>query len=193
MLHYFIQGHSPAFDVFLIDRNNGIFSYPIDDEVLRSCTWTIEILEGGKLPWCRRLDCTSMRFHLWWYNTTLWGCWRQGVHWCVLHWSGRNLHPLRCPQFLPPNYLCHITWCHQQYRWFLLLSIDCLLDRDVCVGRISHCVDMYPSPWGKGRFLMDLLETWKNVRNTVFVIVAWEWSCELVDYVAYRMMGWVMW
>ena len=50
MLHHFIWGHAPVSDVLLLDYDNGIFYYPIDDEVLRSCTRTIEIFEGGDLP-----------------------------------------------------------------------------------------------------------------------------------------------
>ena len=50
MLHHFLWGHASVYNVLLIDFNNGIFSYPVDDEVLRSFKRAVKRFEGGKFP-----------------------------------------------------------------------------------------------------------------------------------------------
>ena len=46
----FIWGHASVSDVSMFDCGECIFSYPIDDEVLRSCAHTVEYFEGGYFP-----------------------------------------------------------------------------------------------------------------------------------------------
>ena len=54
MLHNLLRGRDTISDTSLLDCDNIILSYPIDDEVLCSCTHTIETFEGGEItiPFC---------------------------------------------------------------------------------------------------------------------------------------------
>ena len=48
VLYNFIWVQASVSNVLLFNCNDGIFSYPVDDEVLRSCARAVERFEGGE-------------------------------------------------------------------------------------------------------------------------------------------------